>query len=80
MFTIKFYGDDKNCFLEKNMGRIANKVITYILKNFFSVADESEVSFYQTVKYVNRTLKAYREYYENDKKIQDYRSNYENLS
>ena len=62
------------------MGRIANKVITYILKNFFSVADESEVSFYQTVKYVNRTLKAYREYYENDKKIQDYRSNYENLS
>ena len=62
------------------MGRIANKVITYIFKIFFSVADESEVSFYQTVKYVNRTLKAYREYYENDKKIQDYRSNYENLS
>ena len=80
VFTIKFYGDDKNCFSEKNMGRIANKIITYILKNFFSVADESEVSFYQTVKYVNRTLKAYREYYENDKKIQDYRSNYENLS
>lgn len=72
VFKIRFYGDDEACFSEKDMGRIGNKVVTYILKNFFSIADESKDSFYQTVKDVNRTLKSYQEYYENDKKLQDY--------